>query len=92
MFEETQGETDVHKKVKTQKLISSQILTMNNDKKNYRAMVDSEGTEEYDHGFDQFLDEEEIDITTFVLPPLPKCSICDTPYPFENSRTIFKQC
>ena len=46
----------------------------------------------YDHGFDQFLDEDEIDIKTFVLPQLPKCSICTLPFPFELDRTIFKQC
>ena len=63
---------------------------MDGDEKNYLV---TDVKEEYDHGFDQFLDEQEIDINTFVLPPQPKCSICDTPYPFEADRvTINSYC
>jgi len=64
---------------------------MDGDEKNNRAL-DDKGMEEYDYGFDQFLDEEEIDINTFVLPPLPKCSICDAPFPFKAKSSVFKTC
>jgi hypothetical protein len=62
---------------------------MDGDEKNYLV---TDVKEEYDHGFDQFLDEQEIDITTFLLPPQPKCGICDTPYPFEADRVTIKEC
>ena len=64
---------------------------MDGDEKNCCAL-DDKGMEEYDHGFDQFLGEEEIDINTFVLPPLPKCSICDAPYPIEAGLILLKRC
>jgi len=64
---------------------------MDDDEKN---ATDDEGLEEYDHGFDQFLDEEEIDINTFVLPPRRKCPICTLPFPFDYNyvNVIFKRC
>jgi len=51
-----------------------------------------EAAEEYDYGFDQFSDEEEIDIDTFVMPTRPECPICTLPLPFENSQYTLKLC
>ena len=51
-----------------------------------------EAAEEHDYGFDQFSDEEEIDIDTFVMPPRPDCSICMLPLPFEDSQYTLKSC
>ena len=47
-----------------------------------------EAAEECDDGFDQFSDEEEIDIDTFVMPPRPDCSICTLPLPFEETDQV----
>jgi hypothetical protein len=41
---------------------------------------------------DQFLDEEEINIDTFVLPPRPECPLCMLPFPFEADRVSTKEC
>ena len=45
-----------------------------------------------DDELDQFLDEKEIDIDTFVLPPRPECPLCMLPFPFEADRVSIKEC
>ena len=62
---------------------------MDNNKKKYRAT--DKKVEKFDHGFDQFWDEEEIDINTFVLSPR-KCGLCTLPFPFEGDRIVLKPC
>ena len=58
-----------------------------------KLIIDCQGQkQEYDYGFDQFLDEEEIDIDTFVLPSRPECPLCMLPLPFEGDRLIIKHC
>ena len=39
-----------------------------------------------DFGFDPFMDEEFLDIRTFVNPPREECPICFLPFPFEKGR------
>lgn len=45
-----------------------------------------------DDELDQFLDEEEIDIDTFELPPRPECPLCMLPFPFEGDCVTIKEC
>ena len=43
--------------------------------------------------YDQFLNEADIDIQTFVRPPRPECPICFVPLPFEiELRICFVRC
>ena len=44
-----------------------------------------------DDELDQFLDEEDIDIDTFVLPPRPECPLCMLPFPFAADRVAIKE-
>ena len=45
-----------------------------------------------DDELDQFLDEEDIDIDTFVFPPRPECPICMLLLPLEEDSILFTPC
>lgn len=94
MFEKAQADTTFIKTLPIPWLESlSTSYIMNNAANNYRViMIRKEDEDEIDIEFDLFLDEEEIDIDTFVVPPLPKCSICTLPFPFDYNFVVFKTC